>query len=150
MITDTLAAGQDTTRRARRTVMLVNGLFLTAIGAAQVSFELLGYYLGAGPFGAVFHDSPYIIGWFENHGLALLIGILFLAVAVRDGRRFWHGFALAVHVLLGAANLMFWSSFVTFDVVPMGIWATVAHALFVVAHVVCLVSSRRPRQAVSS
>jgi len=132
----------DPSRRTRRVVMLVNGAFLTMVGATQVTFELLGYFAGAGPYGSVFDASPYTIGWVENHGFALLIGIMFLTVAARDGRRFWHVFALAVHVLLGAANLTFWSSFVFFDVVPMGIAATVGHVLFVLAHSRCLAASR--------
>ncbi len=127
---------------ARRAVMLADGAFLALVGAAQVTFELVGYYTGAGPLGTVFHDSPYTIGWVENHGFALLVGILFLAVAANDGRRFWHVFAIAVHVLLGAANVAFWSSFVAFDVVPMGIAATAAHIAFVVAQSLCLLSAR--------
>ena len=99
-------------------------------------------HTGAGPLGTVFHDSPYTIGWVENHGFALLVGLLFLAVAANDGRRFWHVFAIAVHVLLGAANLAFWSSFVAFGVVPMGIAATAAHVAFVVAQSICLRSAR--------
>jgi hypothetical protein len=30
-----------------------------------------------------------------------------LTVAARDGRRFWHVFALAVHLFLGTANVAF-------------------------------------------
>jgi hypothetical protein len=134
----------DPTARARRLVLLADGVFLAVIGAVQVAFELAGYFAGAGPYGAVFHGSPYTIGWVENHGFALLVGILFLTVARRDGRRRWHRFGLAVHVLLGAANVTFWSSFEFFDMVPMGVAATAAHVLFVGAHLWCLRSARRP------
>jgi len=95
----------------RRVLMTVDGVFLAVIGGLQVTFELLSYYAGTGPLGGIFEQSPYTIGWVENHGLAFLIGMLFLLVAARDGRRFWHGFGLAVHVLLGLANIVFWSSF---------------------------------------
>lgn len=132
----------DPTRRVRRAVMLGNGVFLTVIGGSQVTFELLAYYSGAGPYENVFDGSPYTIGWVENHGLALLIGILFLTVAARDGRRFWHLFALAVHALLAAANIAFWDSFVTFDVTPMGVAATIAHLMFILVHCLCLARSR--------
>ena len=96
--------------------------------------ELLSYYAGAGIYGPIFRSSPYTIGWVETHGLALLIGLLFLRVAVPDGRHVWSAFAIAVHTLLGTANLVFWGSFVHFNLVTMGIAATVAHALFVAAH----------------
>jgi hypothetical protein len=137
-----LAQGADPTRRARGIVLLVNGAFLALVGGVQSVLELLGHYAGTGPYGHIFADSPYTLGWFEAHGLAALIGVLFITVASRDGRRFWHVFALAVHVLLGGANLMFWSSFAVFDVVPAGVVATVAHVLLVGAHAVCLVISR--------
>ena len=127
--------------------MVVNGIFLAAVGAAQITFELLSHYEGAGPFGPLFYGSPYTIGWVENHGFALLIGILFLAIGANDGRRFWHAFALAVHVLLGSANVVFWNAFVMFDVVPMGLAATVAHVLFVAVQLLCLVASRPASQA---
>src|SRR5215204_6054948 len=100
MITD---GAPDPTARARRRVLLVDGAFLAVVGALQVTFELLGYFTGAGPLGAVFYGSPYTIGWVENHGLALLVGVLLMAVAATDGQRFWHRFAIAVHVLHGAA-----------------------------------------------
>lgn len=55
-------------------------------------------------------------------------------MAARDGRRFWHVFAAAVHTLLGVANLVFWDSFVVFGMVPMGIAATAVHFVMVAAH----------------
>jgi len=142
---------QDPATRHRRILITVDGLFLALIGGVQVAFELVSYDAGAGPHGAIFDQSPYTIGWVENHGLAFLIGMLFLVVAARDGRLFWHGMGLAVHVLLAIANLAFWSSFVTFDVVPMGIAATVAHVIFIAAHLISLTVSRRHgRPAVTS
>jgi hypothetical protein len=148
--TDVRDNASDLTRRVRRRLMLVNGVFLTLIGGVQVTFELLAHYAGSGPYKTVFDSSPYTIGWVENHGLAFLIGILFLTVAARDGRRFWHLFALAVHALLGAANLAFWDSFVHFDVVPMGVAATIAHLAFVLAHTLCLTWSTRPAMSMST
>ena len=109
-------------------------------GALQVTFELLGYYTGRGPLGRVFDGSYYTIGWVENHSWALLVGVLFVMVGRKDNRRFWHGFALAVHVMLAAANLTFWSSFGHFDVVPLGVGATAVHFVFIVAQYRCFTS----------
>jgi hypothetical protein len=127
---------------ARRILLRLNGAFLTIVGGTQVVFELLSHYADAGPYAGVFTDSPYTIGWVENHGLALLIGILVLAVATRDGRRSWHAFLLAVHLLLGTANLLFWDSLLAFDKVWMGAGATVVHAGFALAHLVAMRRSR--------
>lgn len=130
--------------RARRLLLTADGVFLAVIGGIQVLLELAAYYADAGPYGEFFHQSPYIIGWVEAHGLAFLIGVLLLAVARKDVNRFWHAFAAAVHVLLGGANLVFWDSFTAFGVLPMGVAATVAHALFVVLHVEALVRRAQP------
>ncbi len=130
--------------RARRLLLTADGVFLTVIGGLQVVFEFLSYYRGAGPLGADFEGTPYIIGWVENHGLAMLIGLLLLLVARRNPQPFWHAFALAVHVLLGLANIVFWSSFIHFGVVPMGVVATIAHVVFVVVHAAALVRRGLP------
>jgi hypothetical protein len=62
--------------------------------------------------------------------------------AARDLRRFGHVLAVAVHMLLGAANLVFWDSFVVFGMVPMGVAATVVHFVLVVAHAAAFMLSR--------
>ncbi len=132
---------------ARRRLFLANGVFLVVVGGVQVVFELLAYYAGVGPYGYVFEESPYTIGWVEAHGLAFIIGVLLLTVAARDARRFWHGLAAGVHTLLGTANLVFWDSFVVFGMVPMGIAATVVHFVFVAAHIGAFVVSRERTSA---
>ena len=119
----------------RRRLLLANGVFLVVVGGVQVAFELAAYFAGAGPYGEIFEGSPYAIGWVEAHGLAFLIGVLLIGVAARDGRRFWHLFAAAVHTLLGVANLVFWDSFIVFGMIPMGIAATVVHVVLVAAHI---------------
>ncbi|MET0317422.1 MAG: hypothetical protein ABW188_11425 [Rhodococcus fascians] len=118
----------------RRRLLLANGVFLVVVGGVQVVFELVAYYTGAGPYGSVFTESPYAIGWVEAHGLAFLIGLLLIGVAARDGRRFWHAFAAGVHTLLGTANLVFWDSFVVFGMTGMGVAATAVHFVLVAAH----------------
>ena len=127
---------------ARRRLLLANGVFLVVVGGVQVVFELLAYYAGVGPYGYIFEESPYAIGWVEAHGLAFIIGVLLLTVAVRDLRRFWHVLAAAVHTLLGTANLVFWNSFIVFGMLPMGIAATVVHFVLVVAHIGAVIASR--------
>jgi hypothetical protein len=134
----------DSSQPARRKLLLVNGGFLVLVGAVQVFFELTGYYTGRGIYGAIFEGSPYTIGWVENHGLALLIGLLFLTVAARDAGRPWHVFAVVLHAFLGTANVVFWDAFVTFGTTTTGLVATIGHVLFVGAHSVALVVSRRP------
>jgi hypothetical protein len=134
---------EPSSRRRRRLVMMVDGGFLTLAGTTQAILEVVGHHLGRGPLGRIFEHSPHTIGWVEAHGLAALIGLLFLMVGGRDGQRFWHAFALAVHALLGAANLIFWSSFVAFNTMPLGMLATAIHVAFIVAQTRCLASIGR-------
>jgi hypothetical protein len=132
----------DPTWAWRRRLLLANGVFLVVVGGVQVVFELAAHYASAGPYGYIFEQSPYTIGWVEAHGLALIIGVLLFAVAARDGRRFWHMLCAAVHALLGTANLVFWDSFVVFGVVTMGVAATVVHFILVAAHSIAYFASR--------
>jgi hypothetical protein len=121
------------TRSLRKAILIANGAFLVLVGGAQMIFELLSHFFGIGPLGRIFAGSHYTIGFFETHGLALLIGLLLIFLAAPDPKRFWHIFAACVHALLGGANLLFWSSFVHWGLVPMGAIATVFHGLFLVA-----------------
>ena len=50
----------------------------------------------------------------------------------------WHQVGLIVHLLLGGSNLLYWSSFVQLNVIPMGVITTVLHIALVIAHWLCL------------
>ena len=87
---------------ARRRLFFANGVFLVVVAGVQVVFELLAYHAGAGPYGYIFDESPYAIGWVEAHGLAFIIGVLLLAVAVADLRRSGGGRPAARWLLRGS------------------------------------------------
>ena len=87
---------------ARRRLFFANGVFLVVVAGVQVVFELLAYYAGAGPYGYIFDESPYAIGWVEAHGLAFIVGVLLLAVAVADLRRSGGGRPAARWLLRGS------------------------------------------------
>ena len=123
--------------KLHRVILTVNGCFLAVVGGAQLLFEMLSCFFGVGPLGAIFAHSPYTIGFVEAHGLALLIGVLLLCIAAPAPRPAWHLFAASAHVLLGGANLLFWSSFITWGLVPGGVVATICHALLLAAELWC-------------
>ena len=128
-----LNTNQGFIHTARSKLMRADGAFLALVGGTQVIFELLSHFFGVGPWGRIFAGSHFTIGFLEAHGLAFLIGLLLIGVAASDQKRYWHGFAACIHLLLGGANLLFWSSFVYWGLVPMGAIATVFHGLFLVA-----------------
>jgi len=119
-----------------KTVLKLNALFLILIGCLQIIFELLSHFMGAGPLDDRFLASPYTLGFFEAHGLAVLMGIL-LWRASANPQRFWHQLAVVIHILLGGANLLFWNSFIQLDFVMPGIIATVFHGIFIVMEAYC-------------
>jgi hypothetical protein len=149
------AALLDRWATSRRILLLINGGVLAVVGAAQVILELLSYYAGDGIYGPLFHNSPYVVGWVEAHGLAALIGIVFLAVAAYDGggrlqkiahclkKQIGNIVALCVHLLLATANIVFWSGFRAFGMVGAGIVATTGHLLLVTAHLIAIASVSR-------
>lgn len=121
-------------------VMILDGLFLLLAGSVQIVLEFAGHFWHAGPHATIFGSSPYTIGFVEAHGLAALVGLLLFRAASGARTPFWYGFAVAVHLLLGGANLLFWDSFATFGLGNAGKAATLLHLLFIVAQSVCYVS----------
>jgi hypothetical protein len=120
-----------------RTVLRLDGGFLLVAGGAAMIIETVGHFLGVGPL-AQTKGSPYTIGSFEAHGLAIIFAILLIRAATLSERFLWHGFGLVVHLLLGCSNLLYWSSFIQLNVVPVGVITTALHFVFVIAHWFCL------------
>jgi hypothetical protein len=119
-----------------KTVLKLNAAFLILIGSLQMIFESLSHFRGLGPLSDRFMGSPFTIGFFEAHGLAVLMGLL-LWRASANPEKFWHLFAVVIHILLGGANLLFWNSFVQLDFVLPGIIATILHGLFIFWEAYC-------------
>jgi hypothetical protein len=120
-----------------RKILQFDGGFLLLAGGAAMIIETVGHFLGVGPF-AQTKGSPYTIGGFEAHGLAIIFAVLFLRAATCSDRFLWHQVGLVVHLLLGGSNLLYWSSFVQLNVIPMGVITTVLHIVFAIAHWTCL------------
>lgn len=110
------------------TLLLVNGLILGGVALLQFCFDLVGYRYGWGPTGVALHNNLDAIGYTEAHGLAAILG--FLLIVHRHKGALWHAIAAVTHLLLGTCNLIFWPLFVKWGLVPMGILATLMHAIF--------------------
>ena len=119
-----------------KTVLKSNAIFLMLVGSLQMVFELISHFMGVGPLADRFLNSPYTLGFFEAHGLAVLIGILLWRSAANP-EKFWHQLAVVVHILLGGANLLFWDSFIKLGFITPGIAATVFHGIFVIMEAYC-------------
>lgn len=128
---------QATTGTLSRWALCMDGGFLALAGSGGLIADTLGHFLGIGPM-AEGLGSPFSIGGFEAHGLAVILGSFMTYSSNGAQRRLWHALGMSVHLLLGAANLMFWSSFVQLQVVPMGIITTALHIAFVGTQAVCL------------
>jgi phosphoglycerol transferase MdoB-like AlkP superfamily enzyme len=124
-------------------VLRVNGAFLLVAGSLGVTSEVLSHFWGIGPWGHQFLDSPYTVGFFEAHGLALVISILLLTVATSRLDPYWHLFAAAVAAILGCANLLFWQTFIAFNKVPLGVATTALHLTLFGAQLWCYARARR-------
>ena len=109
-------------------VMRANALYLGAASTAALHADVLGAAFGLGPLAPVFSAVPHAaIGMLEAHGLALIVAVLFWRAAPAPQ---WHGAALAVHLLLGSANLAFWPLFGAAGMVGVGVVTTVLHGVF--------------------
>src|SRR3712207_4201410 len=129
-----------------RWTLRLDGGFLAVAGGFGLLADTTGYFFGVGPMAEMF-GSPYTIGGFEAHGLAVILGILLLRAAKVADRRSWHALGLSVHLLLGTANLMFWSSFLELDVLMIGVVTTALHIIFVGAQAACLWRGSRAKHS---
>jgi hypothetical protein len=120
-----------------RWILRLDGGFLAIAGSLALLADIMGHFFGVGPMAEMF-GSPYTIGGFEAHGLAIILGVLLLRAAKVGDRRSWRALGLSVHLLLGTANLVFWSSFLQLDVFMIGVVTTALHNIFVGAQAACL------------
>lgn len=127
----------ETSLGLSRWTLRLDGIFLALAGSAALLVETVGHFFGVGPLAAT-RGSPHTIGGFEAHGLAIIIAVVLLCAATVPKRRPWHFLGLGVHLLLGLANILFWTSFVQQDLLAVGVVTTALHLIFVVAHAVCL------------
>lgn len=115
-------------------LLRANAAFLMFMGGAAAIADAVGHFLGKGPFGAVMFRATLSISSFEAHLLAVIIGALLWTSARRPDRRLFHVLAAAVHVVLGASNLLFFeSAFGALDMRVFGAVVTTAHVAFVLA-----------------
>jgi hypothetical protein len=110
-------------------ILRANATWLSLAASGGLAADIAGAFFDKGPFAVVFRNAPSTaIGSVEAHGLALIFGVLLWgAPPVRT----WHQAALAVHALLGTANLVFWQLFVNTGTLAMGYITTLLHLTFV-------------------
>jgi len=113
-----------------RLILRANALFLVIAGLGGLRSDLLGVFYAQGPVAKVVAAAPHAgIGFVEAHGLAIILGVLLWRARPERG---WHLTAVAIHVLLGTANLVFWPLFVAMDMLMLGYVTTALHWTFVV------------------
>lgn len=116
----------------RKRLLRVNAMFLGVfglLGLAVLDIPAACCWLGAA--GSIIRAAPQAaVGFIEAHGLAVIIGALFFHASWKVPDRSWHVAAVAIHLLLGTANVVFWDIFVVGNVVWLGWLATTLHFLF--------------------
>ena len=119
------------TNKIRRVILRTNAIYIGAAALAGLVFDVRGILFGVGPQGRILTSAPYAaIGFVEAHGLALILSVLLWRAAPA---RSWLFTAMAVEVLLGAANLVFWEMFVASDALLLGYVTTALHWTFALA-----------------
>jgi hypothetical protein len=125
--------------RLRKLLLVADAIFLLVASTGGMIADLAGAFAGAGPQRNVLGAAPHAaIGFVEAHGLAFIIGVLLWRA---EPQRSWHLTAAAVHVLLGASNLVFWQLFIATGMLAMGWVTTVLHWLFVVLQLAAAAST---------
>ncbi|MBR1267853.1 hypothetical protein JQ629_10080 [Bradyrhizobium sp. AUGA SZCCT0222] len=127
---------------SRQTLLRTNAIFLLAASAGGFCSDVLGIFFASGPVAKIVAAAPYSgLGFIEAHGLAFLIGIQMWRA---EASRAWHLTAVAIHVLLGTANLVFWQFFIAADMLVVGYVTTALHGLFAVLQLIAASTATRP------
>jgi hypothetical protein len=129
-------------------LLLVNGLAVGAVALLQINLDVLGYFFGLGITGPALVGNIDAIAYTEAHGLAGILSLLFI-LRRNDGWAGWHATAAGMHLLLGTCNIVFWPVFTTWGLVPMGIGATLMHAIFFILETWAFARARNSRLATS-
>lgn len=117
-------------------LVYLNAAFLIVASLGGLVTDIRGSFFGTGPEAVLLGQAPGAgIGMIEAHGLAFIIAVSILVVGYA---RRWHFMLIAVHMLLGSANLAFWDFFIISDVLIVGYVTTIAHWLLVFSHVLVL------------
>jgi hypothetical protein len=118
------------TKSTRRTILRADALFLGLASVFGMVADLMGAFAGKGPQAPILGAAPHsAIGFVEAHGLAFLFAVLLWRAAPL---RSWHFTGAAIHLLLGACNLVFWQIFPASNMLAGGYITTSLHAIFVV------------------
>ncbi|EMJ92634.1 hypothetical protein [Leptospira alstonii] len=128
------------TLTTRKLLLRINGIMLIfAAIAGLFSMDILGIFFAKGPAARLFEGQEYIgIGSLEAHGLALILGVLLFRA---EPTRSWHITAVAIHTLLGTANILLWQIFIVVDSLPMGYITTIMHWCFVLIQLIAAFQS---------
>jgi hypothetical protein len=127
------------TTTIRRAILRANAVYIGAAASAAFVFDVRGVLYGLGPQGRILASVPYAgISFIEAHGLALILAVLLWRAAPV---RAWHLTAVAMEVLLGTSNLVFWQLFVATDALAMGYVTTTLHWMFVFSQLLAATSA---------
>jgi hypothetical protein len=126
----------------RKTVLILNALYIGLTGFVQMIFELLSHFRGIGPLGKIFTNTAYTVGFFEAHGFAVLTAVLVFSVMLKEMKSRWHLYMAGVSFLLGGSNLLFWDSFAKVGLVTAGYVATSFHIVFFALQIFCYTRAR--------
>ncbi|AKP24986.1 conserved membrane hypothetical protein [Leptospira interrogans serovar Manilae] len=125
---------------ARKLILRINGvaLMVASLGGF-ISMDVLGIFFGIGPAASLLKGQEFIgIGGFEAHGLAFILGVLLFKA---EAKRSWHITAVAIHSLLGIANIFMWGVFIAVNSLQMGYITTAMHCIFVLLQLVAVFQS---------
>src|SRR5262245_19298897 len=119
---------------ARRLIPRAHAFFIGTAGLVGMVFDFRGAFFGLGPQGQVLAKVPdAAIGFVEAHGLAFILAVILWRAQPSRSLSF---VGLAIGLLLGTCNLIFWQLFVTTNALAMGYVTTILHWLFAVLHLV--------------
>jgi hypothetical protein len=121
-------------------ILRANAIWLGSTSLVSLLLDIRGVFFGQGPTAEIVAAAPHSgAAFIENHGLGLILAVLFWR---GPARRELHFAGAAAMALYGTCNLVFWSIYAAMGATAMGYGTTAIHWTLAVAQLAAGFSRR--------
>jgi hypothetical protein len=121
-------------------ILRANAVWLGSTSLVSLLLDIRGIFFGQGATAEIVAAAPHSgAAFIENHGLGLILAVLFWRARARRDLHFAGAAAMALY---GTCNLVFWSIYAAMGATAMGYGTTTIHWAMAVAQLAAGLADR--------